>query len=297
MKEYSIDQSPFFKCQQKKKLAKILGVKVSELKKIEKNRKYREFTNRKGRIVYEPSPYLKKLQSKVNELLSRLEKPLWLQGGIKKRSNLTNSNRHIHSHYFLVLDIKKFYEHCHREYIYLYFKNKMLMSSDCSKIMTDICTFNGKLVTGSPSSVLISFFSYQDMFVEVCSLLSEDQILSVYIDDITISSVAPIEDPNNLKNKIDKILKKYGHSLNLEKSHYLGKSKFKNITGVVVTPDNELRVSNEHRKKIIDGVRKIDKTEDYKEISKLSGRLAYVGRIEPHIFANIKAKQEKRKHR
>jgi RNA-directed DNA polymerase len=33
MKEYSIDQSPLFKCQQKKKLAKILGVKVSELKK------------------------------------------------------------------------------------------------------------------------------------------------------------------------------------------------------------------------------------------------------------------------
>ncbi len=280
----------------KKKLAKILGVQVDELKKIEKNRRYREFTNKKGRLVYEPSPYLKKLQSKVNDLLSRLEKPIWLQGGIKKRSNLTNSKRHIHSHYFLVLDIKKFYEHCHREYIYLYFKNKMLMSSDCSKIMTDICTFKGKLVTGSPSSVLISFFSYQDMFMEVCSLLNEDQILSVYIDDITISSVFPIEDPNILKDKIDRILKKYGHSLNLEKSRYLGKTSFKKITGVVVTPDNELRVSNKHRKKIIDGIRNIDKTEDHKEISKLSGRLAYVGRIETNIFLNIKAKYKKRKH-
>lgn len=63
-----------------------------------------------------------------------------------------------------------------------------------------------------------------------------------------------------------------------------------------MTPDNELRVSNEHRKKIIDGIRNIDKTEDHKEISKLSGRLAYVGRIETDIFPNIKVKHKKRKH-
>ncbi|MEB7954636.1 RNA-dependent RNA polymerase family protein [Enterococcus faecalis] len=97
-------------------------------------------------------------------------------------------------------------------------------------------------------------------------MLNEDQILSVYIDDITISSVSPIGAPNILKDKIDRILKKYGHSLNLEKSRYLGKTRFKKITGVVVTPDNELRVSNEHRKKSLMEL-EIRKTADELEIT------------------------------
>ena len=55
MKEYSINQSPFYKCHNKKKLAKILGVSISELRNIGKKIYYREFINKKGRVVYEPN--------------------------------------------------------------------------------------------------------------------------------------------------------------------------------------------------------------------------------------------------
>ncbi|EOA5940826.1 reverse transcriptase family protein [Enterococcus faecium] len=290
MKEYSINQSPFYKCHNKKKLAKILGVSISELRNIGKKIYYREFINKKGRVVYEPNSYIKKIQSKINDLIGRIEKPYWLQGGIKKRSNITNSMLHKKSYYFLILDIKKFFENCQRYYVYLFFKNKMKMSSDCSNILADICTYNGKLVTGSPSSVLISFFSYEDMFINIFSLLDTNQVLSVYVDDITISSTLPIVDPHCLKHEINSVLKKYGHSLNLEKSKYYGKSEFKKITGVVVSPKNELKVPNDHRKKIVDGINKID---NIGERSKLSGRLSYASQIEPNIFPTIKAINKK----
>ena len=293
MKKYKINQSPFYKCKQKRKLADILGIEVTELKKMAENIEYYKFINKKGRTVYSPNYSLKRIQSRTNKLLGKIEIPNWLQGGIKKRSNITNSKLHKNSHYFLVMDIKIFFENCQREYMYSLFKNKFLMEPDCAEIMTNICTYDGKLVTGSPASVLVSFFAYEDMFNEISSLLNPNQILSVYVDDITISSAYPMVNPENLKRQINNVLKKYRHSLNLKKSHYLGKAKFKKITGVVVTPQNRLTLPNKHMKLIIDGMRKIEKENDAKEISKLSGRLAYIDRIDENKFLHIKRKNEK----
>jgi len=66
MKEYSINQSPFYKCHNKKKLAKILGVSISELRNIGKKIYYREFINKKGRVIYEPNSYIADCKIKLD---------------------------------------------------------------------------------------------------------------------------------------------------------------------------------------------------------------------------------------
>ncbi len=43
--------------------------------------------------------------------------------------------------------IAKFYDNCEREYVYLFFKNRLLMSGDAAGVCTDIITCNGGIPT------------------------------------------------------------------------------------------------------------------------------------------------------
>lgn len=43
----------------------------------------------------------------------------------------------------------------------------MQTSPDVAKILTDIVTYNGGIPTGCPTSQLIAFYAYEDMFKQI----------------------------------------------------------------------------------------------------------------------------------
>ena len=57
----------------------------------------------------------------VSSLIQKVERPEWLVSGEKGKCYIDNGKKHIHSNYFLTMDIKKFYDNCEREYVFLFF--------------------------------------------------------------------------------------------------------------------------------------------------------------------------------
>lgn len=84
MKKYSYHQSPFYKCTTKRKLSNILRTDIKDINKIIKNVEdltaYHSFKNR-GRDITSPNNNLKKIQKRIDKLLTRIEIPDWVHGG------------------------------------------------------------------------------------------------------------------------------------------------------------------------------------------------------------------------
>ena len=139
--------------------------------------------------------------------------------GEKGKSYKDNGMAHVNSDYCLTMDIRNFYDNCNRNSVYQFFKLKMLTSSDVAKILTDIVTYNNIIPTGSPTSQLIAYYAYEDMFNELNEFAKQlECTFSLYVDDMTFSSNRPLS--KKVLSNINKILHKYGHRLKFSKVKY-----------------------------------------------------------------------------
>lgn len=167
IKKYHFNQCVFYKLKSKSKLAKYLNLEVSQLKQIEAMIKYRTFNHKqegkKDRLITAPNDDLKRVQKRVLQLLSRLERPSWLISGERGKSYIDNAKMHQKSKYVLTIDIRSFYGNTIREYVYLFWRDKMMMSNDTAEILTNILTYNGTIPTGSPASQLTAYYAYQNI--------------------------------------------------------------------------------------------------------------------------------------
>lgn len=98
--------------------------------------------------------------------------------------------------------------------------------------------------TGCPTSQIIAYYAYEDMFEEVnCITKQNNCVFTLYVDDMTFSSFLPF-DLYKICDTVNSVLRKYGHRLKVSKTKYCSQKDFKLITGVAVTPDNKLKTSN-----------------------------------------------------
>jgi ribosomal protein L19E len=81
---------------------------------------------------------------------------------------------------------------------------------------------------------------------------------------------------------------KVGLEINDKKTKYFSKKQYKDVTGCVITPQQELKVPNRRRKEIVDIV-KNKPIEDMtiKEIRSFYGKLNSMRQIEPNIFQQL----------
>lgn len=290
MKKYQYHQSPFYKCTTKKRLAEILRADLKEIRKIireiENSKAYFPSQGKNGRSTLGPKKELKLIQKRINNLLTRIEIPEWVHGGIKKKSIQTNAGTHKNSNVFLQLDIKRFYNNCTREKVFQFFYSKLRTSSDVAKVMADLTTYRNQLVTGSPSSSYLSFLVYEEMFIKINQLvIDRGMIMTLYIDDITISGGNRIENLSSFTDSINKVLKKNGHQLNARKTSYREVTKHPIITGVSISPDGKIKVPNSLRHNIIKDLIEI-KNGNKEALSSIKGRINHAQQTEKNIFQN-----------
>lgn len=288
-KTYSLEKSPLFRLRNKRKLADYLKVNKDYFEK-EHNYKYNVFSRPKPngdgkRTFTVPPDELKIIQKQVCRLLNRIETPDWVISGRKGYSYITNAEAHMSSKFVKTMDISRFYDSAQRSRIYKMFFNTFKMEHDVAWCMTELVTYKGALPTGSPSSQLIIYWTYRDMFEEINKIsIKNGCIFSLYVDDMTFSSNCPIK--REVRDEVAFLLKKNDLLAKAKKDHYYQAKDFKIVTGVGLK-DGEKIVLNEKRKSVIQLYEQCKKIYDIKNIEKLNGKLCSLRQIEPDIFPEI----------
>jgi len=255
-KTYKLEQSPLYKLASKSKLASLLHISKRDLILLSKNQPYKSFdieVSGKIREVDNPQKKLKEVQTRIKSLLAKIETPNWLFSGKKGCSYIDNASFHQESQYVVTCDIKSFYSNCTKERVFQTFRYVFKISEDVSWVLANLLSYKNIIPTGSPSSQIIAFWAYYPTFRRISKLAeSYNAVISLYVDDITISSTEPI--PKAIALEVKKELEKVGHTVKTSKTKRYGKKDYKLITGVVISPDGELMVPNRRRKKLADSI-------------------------------------------
>ncbi len=190
----------------------------------------------------------------------------------------------------MTADISCFYDNCKREYVYSFFKNKLQCSPDVSKTLTDLVTWNNGIPTGTPTSQLIAYYAYEEMFFAIKELSQQYGLtFSLYVDDMTFSGNSNFN-IGKFIFELRAILKRYGHSLKKSKTKYYSKNRAKIITGVAVLPNFSLSVANTKRMQIVDLFYSCSDVKDKKAIESLKGKICSAKQIQPQIFPELTKK-------
>lgn len=255
------------------------------------SKKYRKFTD-----VKEPR---KTALKQLNKYLSELRIPNYVfaktDGGYVK-----NANRHKGNTSFLLIDIASFYPNCKFKYVKNFFMSGagFKMKNDLAQRMAELVTipsYNKKvriIPQGFPTSTLISFFSYRQMFAELNKLALEYRLVfSTYVDDVTFSTKDDKFDFESIIEKIDDILNRYGHSRKTEKTQicHLDNGECPTITGIWIKR-YKVRASSRMYRKMIYNYRWLISNpinsattymESWKHFVALDGLLKTIDYIEP----------------
>ena len=301
IKKYDITQCALYKCRTRKRLEYLLRLDPGGLKMIDGIIGYHKFEIDKKhsdekREITAPDKTLKAIQRRILYLLQRVIRPEWLISGEKQKCYIDNGKAHLNGKYVLTIDIKKFYDNCTREPVYQFFVQKLKTSPDVAEILTNIITYNGGIPTGCPTSQIMAFYAYSDMFSEIFDLAKQHGCkFTLYVDDMTFSSKEPFSS-HQLSQMIDRVLRKYGHKPKYPKVKYYGPSDYKPITGTVVTPEHSLAVPNGLQKTIYDAFQTVKpligvetcSEEDARQILSLKGQIQAACNIEDGKFPEIR---------
>lgn len=288
-KIYKIEQSPLYRMRNKRKLAVLFGLPKNYFShRSEYN--YFEFSKPKPngdgeRHFTVPSEELKLIQKALCRLLMRIETPEWVMSGKKHCSYITNAERHKNCKFLKTMDISQFYDSVQKRYIYRMFRDIFKMADDIAWLMTELVTYKGILPTGSPSSQLIVYWTYSQMFEKIQKIANDKGcFFTLYVDDMTFSSQYPIS--NELRTDVAKELKKNGLKAQMSKDHYYQADAMKVITGVGVK-NGQVVVLNRKRKAILEQYQKCKETKNIYDVEKLNGMLCSIRQIEKDIFPQI----------
>lgn len=182
------------------------------------------------RPINAPINKLKFVQSSLlNNVLYKLKLPEYFFGGLKKKDSVLNARYHQGNKYFFLTDLKDFYPSVHFSSVETALRKEGFYP-DVAKLITRISTKEGAIPQGCPTSSflasLVVFHSCGDLFEKY---KNDDLKVSVYVDDITISS------PVDFKERTPQILEELrnrGLKINFKKTHYCTHNPI--VTGIQI---------------------------------------------------------------
>ncbi len=227
------------------KIKKDLLLKLSSSLDIEESKFYRNWdepkTDEKGLPRYEdgialtrpinaPVNKLKFVQSRLlTEVLYKLKLPAYFFGGLKKKDAVLNARVHQGNKFFFLTDLKDFYPSVHFTSVEKALRKEGFYP-DVAKLITRICTKEGAIPQGCPTSSflasLVVYHSCGDLFEKY---RNEGLTVSIYVDDITFSC------PTDFKDRTTEILEELrsrGLRINFKKTHYCSFNPI--VTGIQV---------------------------------------------------------------
>lgn len=272
VKSYKLEQSPFFRLSNKKRLAELLGVNlklITDLESSELHKQYKKFIEKEtNRLITEPVRELAKVHKTILRLFQRIETPDYLHSAIKKRSYKSNAAVHLNTQKILKIDIKKFFPSISFDHIHHFFLNDMQCSIDIATILAKLASVQTKeygthLPTGSCISPLLSYWINKNMFDKLNAVAANSNCkFSLYIDDMTISGSGASRE---LLSKIASII--YSNRYKYHKTQVCNNG-IATVTGLVVH-NNELKLPHKRAKKIRKTHETLKKAQTLQEQSKI----------------------------
>ncbi len=288
---YPPEQSPLYNLRSRARLCSLLNVARSELEKLQSDDLYRVFlkgSDGKARTIEEPRGSLKRVHKRLHSLLARATHPEWCFSGIRGRSYIDNARRHVGKRYLLRCDIRGFYQSSRKEYVFRFFHNRMKQPEDIAWLLADIATFCNHLPTGSSSSPLLAFRSYESMFQALWEVAADAGAeFTLYVDDMTLSSKRPPQ--TGIVGTISQIVSSYGLELKRSKTRFYGPRCWKKVTGVALSPTGVATIPNRLRNEIHTLSKALRrKGIDPKALRRLFGLLCAAQQIDPTFGKSLK---------
>lgn len=238
------------------------------------------------RPIESPHEELKAIQRWIlKNILDKLFPSIYAKGFVKKTSILDNAKAHVGHQYTLNIDLKDFFSHVKASHVFTVF-HALGYSKMMSYYLTSICTLNGYLPQGAPTSPSLSNF--------VCLRLDhrigkycENKALSYtrYADDICISGnkLSVIKDALHM---VRVIIESEGFFINAKKEKLSGPKSRREVTGLVVNPSLGIGRSkyNYYRKKIFI----LLMANEPKKEQIISGILSYVKNVDAKRYGYLR---------
>ena len=208
--------------------------------------------NGKMRIIHEPMPNLKEIQTWI------LDNILMAPGVLKDVSHVVtafvphrdiidNATPHVGKRTVVCMDLKDFFTSVRWIQVYAVFAD-LGYGKDVSGMLAHLCTLDGVLPQGAPTSPMLSNLVMRridKMIYEHCQ--DHDITYTRYADDLTFSSNRRIE-YGQLMGYVKTVMGNAGFSVNEEKTKVFHRNQSQNVTGIVV--NDHIQVGRNYRKKI-----------------------------------------------
>jgi hypothetical protein len=193
----------------------------------------------KGKVRHIATPFgrLRAILDKLQNLLQRVDLPASVHGGVKEHSALTNAVPHLRKPIVLCMDIKDFFPSITNRRVYAMFRETLKCVLDVARMLTRLCTLNGSLPQGSPTSTIVAALSTIELTKRLDQFATNhNATYTQYVDDVTISGprhmarMAPV---------LGKIIRQSGLKANPAKTKVAQGEEEKCVTGirVNVVPD------------------------------------------------------------
>jgi len=252
------------------------------------------------RIICHPSRGLKAIQRWIIEYVF---KNLEVHGSATayKKGASTKKNADIHKNHAFTLrvDFEEFFPSFSSAGVHQ-FINKINsekgigLKYDEVLLIDKFVTRYGSLTIGAPTSPILTnlmMYSFDDEMSHWC--IGNDMVYSRYADDVFISCSAANQLGGALV-KLREVAKQFPYAdlkVNEKKTKFLSKRYRRSVTGIVITPDGNLSVGREVKRKIRTLVYLYKSGSlDTKEIPGLQGMISYIGGVEPDFINSIARK-------
>ena len=223
-------------------ISKYLGVHPLMIRSFVRNKEkhYRTFyiTKRSGdlRTISAPRTFLKVAQWWIlDTILDNKSELPFVYGFTKGKSFIDNARQHHGARHVLNVDIKDFFPSVTTQAVEGIFQ-VLGYNKTVSSFLAEICTYEGALPQGSPSSPKLSNFALYQCDIKLQNLAVETGVrYTRYADDLTFSSENRI--PAEIVDNIKHILSSSNFVLNDKKTRFMGANQTKEVTGLTLGKD------------------------------------------------------------
>jgi RNA-directed DNA polymerase len=237
----------------------------------------------KLRKICQPSRKLKGLQSWILvNILEKIKVSNSCKGFEKNSSTLDNALPHAGANTILTLDLKDFFPSITSNQIFNIFKT-LGYNNLISTVFTNICTFDGYLPQGSPSSPKLANLSAWKLDSRIQGYVGKRGIsYTRYADDLSFSGLNPVKVVNIIP-MIKNIIEGEKFLINHSKTRISSSGRAKIVTGLVIS-DEKIGIG----KKKYNNVRaKIHHLSQFNEngnivlLNEVRGWLSYLNSVDP----------------
>lgn len=247
--------------------------------------------NGEFRIIAEPRPKLKAQQKSILKWLMarRIGPSKYSHAFVKNRSIATNALSHVGKRIVVRVDIKNFFDSITEKQVTQALTREGLSEADAKRI-ADICTLDGCLPQGAPTSPLLSNLVLKKLDYRLAGLAKNwtegmrKTTYTRYCDDMVFSSrdtklnmVLPI---------VEKFLREEGFEINRAKTKVLRSGSRQIVTGIVV--NNKVNVPRLERRRFraeLHNLKQalIEGREKDFNLERLQGKAAFIKGINPDV--------------